>query len=716
MDKNSLQEIVPDQHELGNQTATNPPSGGTAVRQHTAVRGLDAPMREDPSGAETVLWQTSGWNCPLARGIGNAEPSRMRMSFGPELILILLAIAAIGWGGLWPARAADGELIAPKGIPKTGSFYRMQRQTPPLPFNPFPDLPVYAVDWQRRIFLVDDRLVDYERLDAERKAQVQAEGEGEPEDGPAYDGYGTNLWIEIYGYDLTHQLAFLTLHNTRSDYYYQLLSKTELSPPWWWNFGQVILNSTGTNQLYFDPVPALGWPIQFYRGVEGFPVVSVSVSWTNPCIVLAAEPVSDTNNPMVGIFYISRNDGFDENLTVFYRLGGTAVNGVDYTNLSGTVTIAANDSSAQVQVHPLFDTDLEFDETVTLTLVLTNGYVVNPGSASATMWIEDYLGTNEIFRVVADLAAYGLQTPTGLDYHAPSNLLIASANYQLANRDNFIQIGLAGTNTFITNWSGIQNLFDEIKLATVRTTANGFSSGEMFFGTGTNGHIGWLAADETVSNLAWAVVTTNSAGTNFLFRGSFHVDQSGMFGGDLIAVTGGTSEQGGEVWRVTASGTATLLADITSSSFPHLEGVIVLTNDVQKWGPWAGKILTGAESKIPPLIHAIDANGLVTSFVLGIEAEDFDIIPPNQDLYCTAFVDHKVLKVSRNLLTNYVGDLLITQEGLPPNQCSRLFIVKWNPTNAALEMRSFALPTTIFQVGFEHVTFAPIDLPAVPNP
>ena len=294
-------------------------------------------------------------------------------------------------------------------------------------------------------------------------------------------------------------------------------------------------------------------------------------------------------------------------------------------------------------------------------------------------------------------------------------MLIVSANYQQAGVDDFVQLGLAGTNTFITNWSGIQNLFDEIKLTTVKTTANGFTNGEMFFGTGTNGHIGRLSANGAVSNLAWAVVTTNSAGTNSLFRGSFYVDQTGIFGGDLIAVTGGTDTQGGEVWRVSSSN-ATLVANITGdSTFRHLEGVITLTNDVQKWGPWAGRILTGAESKIPPLIHAVATNGLVTSFALGIEPEDFDVISTN-DLYCTAFVDHKILKVSRNLLTNYIGDLLITQEGLPPNQCSRLFIVRWNSSNSAFEMRSFALPTTIYQVGFEHVTFAPIDLPPVPNP
>ncbi len=114
--------------------------------------------------------------------------------------------------------------------------------------------------------------------------------------------------------------------------------------------------------------------------------------------------------------------------------------------------------------------------------------------------------------------------------------------------------------------------------------------------------------------------------------------------------------------------------------------------------------------------RAIDTNMLVPSLALRIEPEDFDIIPPNQDLHCAAFVDHKILKVSRALLTNYVGCLLVTQEGLPFNYCSRLFILNWNSTNSVLETRSFALPTTIYQVGLEHTTFAPLSLPTIPNP
>lgn len=60
---------------------------------------------------------------------------------------------------------------------------------------------MYAVDWSRNIFLVDDRSVNYEQLYQERMAQAQTDG-AEDEGGPVpppYD-YPTNvLWIEILG-------------------------------------------------------------------------------------------------------------------------------------------------------------------------------------------------------------------------------------------------------------------------------------------------------------------------------------------------------------------------------------------------------------------------------------------------------------------------------------------------------------------------------------
>src|SRR5262249_16598007 len=149
-----------------------------------------------------------------------------------------------------------------------------------------------------------------------------------------------------------------------------------------------------------------------------------------------------------------------------------------------------------------------------------------------------------------------------------------------------------GATTLTTPWSAVQGLtLEEIKIATVKTTARRSLQGETYFGTDIVGQIGRLSADGTVATLNWA---TLPAVTEH-FRAGLYVDQTGIFGGDLIVVpsdsqaTPGTTKT---VWRVRANGTPTLVANLISS---HLEGLITLPNDMQKWGPWAGKIVTGDE-------------------------------------------------------------------------------------------------------------------------
>lgn len=51
--------------------------------------------------------------------------------------------------------------------------------------------------------------------------------------------------------------------------------------------------------------------------------------------------------------------------------------------------------------------------------------------------------------------------------------------------------------TVITNWSGVHGEPDEVKLVTVKTTGNGFTNGDVFFGSGTG--IGWLSPHGTRS-------------------------------------------------------------------------------------------------------------------------------------------------------------------------------------------------------------------------
>jgi hypothetical protein len=151
---------------------------------------------------------------------------------------------------------------------------------------------------------------------------------------------------------------------------------------------------------------------------------------------------------------------------------------------------------------------------------------------------------------------------------------------------------------------------------------------------------------------------------------------------------------------------------------------VSLTNDVPRWGPWAGRIRTGAETEYSGAtnLSAIDTNGVVARFDLGISAESFNLIQTNQDLYLLdesedgGQIPGQVLKLSHGLLKDYVGDLLITQGGryAPPPE---LFIVHWNGAQFVLRR----IPVQYYSKGthspdeLESSTFAPIDIPPL-NP
>lgn len=98
---------------------------------------------------------------------------------------------------------------------------------------------------------------------------------------------------------------------------------------------------------------------------------------TNPIPVVtiyARDPIaSQGGNPgttNVASFIVHRTDGTNSDLTVFYSIGGTASNGVDYAELSGTVTIPAGHRNGRISIVPLNDIDdpQHWIETVTLML------------------------------------------------------------------------------------------------------------------------------------------------------------------------------------------------------------------------------------------------------------------------------------------------------------------------------------------------------------
>ena len=117
-----------------------------------------------------------------------------------------------------------GQLVPAAAVPESGTFYSLQNDWPPLPFDWMPGLPVYSLGGGK--FLVEDSSVNY--------AQVQQSGTMSPMDDSGTNqppllncGFDTNgLWLELT--NAADGLAYLNLHNA-SDFVYEILGKTDLT-------------------------------------------------------------------------------------------------------------------------------------------------------------------------------------------------------------------------------------------------------------------------------------------------------------------------------------------------------------------------------------------------------------------------------------------------------------------------------------------------------
>jgi len=337
-------------------------------------------------------------------------------------------------------------------------------------------------------------------------------------------------------------------------------------------------------------------------------------------------------------------------------------------------------------------------------LILTNTYFVgSPSQATVTVQDSDDATANIV--TVAPLNA-----PVSIDYQPTTNSLIVSVNLSQESVGgepvNFARVDSSGTSNAWSTLHGMGVANDEIKLAIVKASTNGWTQGDMYFGTAQVGKIGKIKADGSSVNTNWATLPGE---TNFL-GGSLYFDQTGVFGNDLIVVTGRSptdSLDGGAVWRVNASSNATLIAQIDNpfGTGRLLEGVLTVPNDL-KYGPWAGKILAGQEQS--GLICSVEANGTVTTYNLGFGApEDLRLIPSGQSLYCLDFPNNRMLKVPALNFAAFVGDILVVDEG---RGCALagLYVVHWE--GGWFVVRQIPIATS----ELEQVTFAPIDIPALP--
>jgi hypothetical protein len=298
-------------------------------------------------------------------------------------MLILLFVAGFGPGAVAQWQIGQ-QVLSP---PLLGNYYALSRGTnyPPCPRlpNAFQDAAVYTVVGNPERYVYDDSGYDYsqEELGQSLAAANDTEGEDTPgSDGPSPGGA---LFL-LLGPTNSNQV-WLVLTNTQNGTYYQLESRLQVDGgPW--ELGEIVQDTGNSNQVQFSNVPRDYSDQRFFQGVGGAAVAFVTL---DPDYNLAVEPDSPSGTGQTGKFRVSLNPPPSSSVFVVYQVSGSASNGVDYSSLGGSVTVEANAGSATIEIDPLYDTLPEFDESVTLTLVLTNGYLVKPKYASATMKIYD---------------------------------------------------------------------------------------------------------------------------------------------------------------------------------------------------------------------------------------------------------------------------------------------------------------------------------------
>jgi hypothetical protein len=88
----------------------------------------------------------------------------------------------------------------------------------------------------------------------------------------------------------------------------------------------------------------------------------------------------------VGRFRVTRTGDTTSDLRVFYTIGGTATNSVDYQRLRNNATIRSGRAFVAITLRPIDDPISEPDETAILTLSPNPSYIIgSPSTATVTI-------------------------------------------------------------------------------------------------------------------------------------------------------------------------------------------------------------------------------------------------------------------------------------------------------------------------------------------
>jgi hypothetical protein len=256
----------------------------------------------------------------------------------------------------------------------------------PLPMNPDPSAPVEEVS--PGIFLVEDGAPASGGFHATATDAYSLPLPGgddgtnityQPEGGPAPMFYTNGLWLEIVDYNPSDTNLQWVLHNTSDNQLYQLNSATNLLSTNW-VVGELLWGDLDSDETWFTPVPNTN-PMTFYRAHQANAIMQVG-SLTDSVELNPTNTSDPGSNGIIGlqngVATAATND-----ITVYYTIGGTAQNGIDYSNLPGVLTLAAGMQDTNITIYPAA-MGLQPDKTIIITLLQNSNYLIDPLYAFTT--------------------------------------------------------------------------------------------------------------------------------------------------------------------------------------------------------------------------------------------------------------------------------------------------------------------------------------------
>lgn len=329
----------------------------------------------------------------------------------------------------------------------------------------------------------------------------------------------------------------------------------------------IILTVTdGSNYDVGSPSAATG-TINDDDAITPDPTVSVNVS---PASVL-----EDGSGALTYTF--TRSGDTAQALSVSYNVGGTATPGTDFPVQTGTVAIAAGQTTATVTINPTDDSDVEPDETVILTINDGSNYDLgSPSSATGTIQNDDVVSTDPTVAISVSPASVDEDGTNSLVYtftrsgDSTQALSVtysvsgtATAGSDFASQSGTVTIG-AGQTTATVSIDPIDDNTvepDETIILTV-TDGSNYNVGAPSSATGTILNDDQATADPTVSiSVSPASVNEDGSGTLvYTFTRSGDSTQALSVG----YTVGGTATSG--VDFATQSGTVTIGAGQTTAT------------------------------------------------------------------------------------------------------------------------------------------------------